>query len=99
MMVRPKPSTTALRVTASVPCYNGARWVAQTVAALREQTQPPDEILVIDDGSTDGSAALAALAGARVITHATNQGLAAGRNTALTEATGDVLVFVDVDAM
>ncbi|MFN8496270.1 MAG: glycosyltransferase [Anaerolineae bacterium] len=85
-------------ISAAIPCYNGARWIAETVAALQRQTRPPDELLVIDDGSTDGSGALAAGVGARVITHAVNRGLAAARNTALVAASGDILVFVDSDA-
>ncbi len=92
-------ATASLRVTAAVPCYNGGRWVADCVAALRGQTRPADELLVIDDGSTDGSAALAERAGARVIRHPVNQGLAAGRNTALDHTAGDILVFVDVDGL
>ncbi|MCW5849810.1 MAG: glycosyltransferase [Anaerolineae bacterium] len=88
----------AVRVTAAVPCYNGGRWVADCVASLRVQTRPPDDLLVIDDGSTDDSAAQAERAGAQVIRHGVNQGLAVGRNTALAHATGNILVFVDVDA-
>ena len=94
-VARPTPT---LRVTAAVPCYNGAGWVARTVDSLRRQTRPPDELLVIDDGSTDGSPALAQAAGARVIRHAGNRGLAAARNTALAAASGAILVFIDVDA-
>ncbi|MFN8484078.1 MAG: glycosyltransferase [Anaerolineae bacterium] len=85
-------------ISVAVPCYNGARWIAETVAALGRQTRPPDELLVIDDGSTDDSGALAARAGARVIPHAVNRGLAAARNTALAAARGEILVFVDSDA-
>ena len=96
-MTSPSPETTH-RVTAAIPCYNGAQWLAQTVASLHSQTRPPNEILVIDDGSTDGSADAARAARARVIVHPHNQGLAVGRNTALAAATGDILVFVDVDA-
>ncbi len=85
-------------MSAAVPCYNGARWIREVVATLQRQTRPPDELLVIDDGSTDGSGALAAQAGARVIPHAVNRGLSAARNTALVAACGDILVFVDSDA-
>lgn len=88
----------AWRVTAAVPCYNGARWIDATVRSLRDQTRPPDEVLVVDDGSTDDAAALAEAAGARVVRHAVNRGLAVGRNTALAAALGDILAFVDVDA-
>ncbi len=90
--------TPAVRVTAAIPCYNGARWIHATVRSLWHQTRPPDEVLVIDDGSSDASADLAAAAGARVVRHAVNRGLAVGRNTALVAAAGDIVVFIDVDA-
>lgn len=90
--------TSSCLVTAAVPCYNGARWVAATVGSLWNQTRPPDEVLVVDDGSTDGSADLARAAGARLIRHAANRGLAVGRNTALVAARGHILAFIDVDA-
>ncbi|MFN8472911.1 MAG: glycosyltransferase [Anaerolineae bacterium] len=85
-------------ISAAIPCYNGARWIGETVAALQRQTRLPDELLVIDDGSTDGSGTLAVQAGARVIAHAVNRGLSVARNTALAAASGDILVFVDSDA-
>ncbi|MCW5879817.1 MAG: glycosyltransferase family 2 protein [Anaerolineae bacterium] len=88
----------AVRVTAAIPCYNGARWIHATVRSLLNQTRLPDEVLVIDDGSSDASADIAASAGARVVRHAVNRGLAVGRNTALAAAAGDILVFIDVDA-
>lgn len=88
----------AVRVTAAIPCYNGARWIHATVRSLLNQTRLPDEVLVIDDGSSDASAARASAAGARVVRHAVNRGLAVGRNTALAAAAGDILVFIDVDA-
>ena len=53
---------------------------------------------MIDDGSTDGSGALATAGGARVIRHSVNRGLSAARNTALAAAGGEILVFVDSDA-
>ena len=94
----PDPAPAYPHVTAAIPCFNGGRWITNTVHALLTQTRPPDDLLVIDDGSTDGSVELAVAAGARVIRHAANQGLAAGRNTALAAARGELLVFVDVDA-
>ena len=46
-------------VSLYVPCYNGAPWLADCLDALLAQTRPADEVLVIDDGSTDESAAIA----------------------------------------
>ncbi|MBN1592013.1 MAG: glycosyltransferase family 2 protein, partial [Candidatus Coatesbacteria bacterium] len=60
-----------------MPCYNGAETICNCIGSLQVQTRPPDEILVVDDGSTDGSAVLAAYAGATVISPGRNVGLSA----------------------
>lgn len=88
-----------MRVTAAIPCYNGGLYLRQSLASLARQTRPADEILVVDDGSTDDSAAIAREVGVRLVQHPGNRGLAAARNTALAHATGDVIVFVDADAV
>jgi GT2 family glycosyltransferase len=54
-------------------------------------------VLVVDDGSTDDSAQTAERAGARVIRHTVNQGLAAARNTGVLAATGEIVALVDDD--
>ncbi|MAG36032.1 MAG: hypothetical protein CL878_07300 [Dehalococcoidia bacterium] len=82
-----------------VPCFNGAHWLRDCLQAIKSQTLPPDELLVIDDGSTDDSAEIAAEMGARVIWHETNRGLAAARNTALAHAEGDFIASVDADVV
>ncbi|NCV22291.1 MAG: glycosyltransferase, partial [Chloroflexi bacterium] len=47
------------RVSVYVPCYNGEPWLQSCLSALIDQSRPPDELLVIDDGSTDASASIA----------------------------------------
>jgi GT2 family glycosyltransferase len=92
-------SSRRARVTLAVPCLDAERWLADVLAGAARQTRPPDELLVVDDGSRDGTAELARRLGARVLAHGKNLGLAAARNTALAEARGDLLVFVDADAV
>jgi GT2 family glycosyltransferase len=87
-----------MNVTVAIPCYDGARFLAHAVEALLAQSRPAGEIIVVDDGSSDGSASVAARYPVRLLRHGGNRGLAAARNTALAAAGGDVLVFVDVDA-
>jgi GT2 family glycosyltransferase len=85
-------------ITLAIPVYNGARTLAEVLHAAGQQTCSPDEVLVIDDGSTDGSVELAKRCGARIICHPVNRGLASARNTALQEARGELIVFIDADA-
>lgn len=89
-----------LRVVALVPAYDRADTVAETVAALRRLTgQRPVlvEVVVIDDGSADGTSVAAASAGARVVRLAANVGKG-GAVTAGIEATPDADIYLLVDA-
>lgn len=87
-----------MKVCVAVPCYNGAAYIAKCVQALLEQTWQADEVLVIDDGSTDGSAEQIRGYPVRLVKHTQNQGLSAARNTALQQANCEIIVYVDVDA-
>jgi GT2 family glycosyltransferase len=86
-----------LRVSAIIPVYNGREFLAEAVASISAQTRPVDELIVVDDASTDGSAELAASLGARVLRLSSNGGPSVARNRALREATGDVAAFLDAD--
>ncbi len=88
-----------MKITLAVPCYNVANTLTPVLAGVAAQTRPPDEVLVLDDGSTDGSGDVAREMGIRVITHPENLGLARARNTALEQSQGQVVVFVDADAV
>jgi GT2 family glycosyltransferase len=70
------------------------------VAIVLEQLYPMvDELVVVDDGSTDASAAIATAAGARVVTQPANRGQAAARNAGVQATTADLLLFVDADVV
>jgi glycosyltransferase involved in cell wall biosynthesis len=86
------------RISIIVPVFNRANLLPQTLRSLLFQTVAADEILVVDDGSTDGSAEVAESFGSpiRVIRQA-NAGPAAARNRGLHESTGDFLHFFDSD--
>lgn len=80
--------------------WNAGLLLAECVAAVAAQLRPGDEIVLVDNGSTDGSAA-AAVAGrpaVRVIETGANLGFAAGANRGADAARGDVLVFLNPDA-
>lgn len=87
-----------MKVTVAIPCYNGSQYVSQTIESILSQSRPADEVLVIDDGSTDDSVEIIRRYPVRLVRHEVNRGLAVARNTAINEAQGEVLVFIDVDA-
>ena len=87
-----------LPVTVVVPAYRATETLARALASARgQEPSPPAEILVVDDGSQDGTAALARECGATVLVHEHNRGLAAARNTAVAAATQPWLAFLDAD--
>src|SRR5687768_12090324 len=83
-------------VSIVIPCYNQARYLPAALASVRRQGYQPIECLVVDDGSTDDTAALAASLGARVISRP-NGGVSAARNAGLAAARGELVVFLDAD--
>ena len=84
-----------------VPVYNTAPWLPRCLESLIEQTYRNLEIICVDDGSTDGSAAILdeyAARDARIkVLHQENAGVSAARNAGLDAATGEYVTFVDAD--
>lgn len=81
-----------------IPCFNGEKFVAGCMDALLVQTIQPDEIILVDDGSTDQSVQIARNYPIKIVNHSKNMGLAAARNTAIQSTDADILTYVDVDA-
>lgn len=79
-----------------LPAKNEAAALGPLLARLRERF-PEAELIVVDDGSTDGTAALAQAAGARVVRHPVSLGNGAAVKSGARAATGEVLVFLDAD--
>ena len=85
-------------VSCVVPAYNAERYVARALESVLEQSRPPDEIIVVDDGSTDGTAAVLESYGSRLrVVHQENSGPAAARNRGIRMATGEIICFQDAD--
>ena len=84
-------------ISVVVPCFNAAAWLRDSLGSVAAQDRRPLEVLVSDDGSTDGSAALAEALGARVIRSGARGGPAAARNAGMAEARGDFVAFLDAD--
>ena len=87
----------ALTITAIVCAYNESRLLPGCLYSLKAQTRPPDDILVINNASTDQTAAVAcAVPGVRVVDEP-RKGLVVARETARRAAQTDLLAFLDVD--
>lgn len=84
-------------ISVIIPVYNGARYLAEAIQSVLDQSTPPDEILVIDDGSTDGSAAVAQSFPAVRYLWQAQAGASVARNHGVAAASGEWLAFLDAD--
>jgi uncharacterized protein (DUF1919 family) len=85
-------------VSAIIPVYNGGRFLARAIENIEGQKYEPLEIIVIDDGSTDDTAEIAAGFGDRIrYVYQTNSGPSAARNKGIEMAEGNAIAFLDVD--
>lgn len=87
-----------MKLSAVIPVHNGGQVLKRCLKALAASTRPPDELIVVDDGCTDGSADIARQHGAQVIALDDGpRGAAFARNRGVERASGDLVVFVDAD--
>ena len=87
----------AMRVSVIIPLFNQSAVVAEAAQSALAQTLPPLEVIVADDGSTDGGATAAGLDPRVRVVSQPRRGPAAARNLAARQATGDWLAFLDAD--
>ena len=87
-----------MKVSAIIPVFNRRDYLARAIRSALAQTVPVDEIVVVDDGSTDGSAEVASRFGGivRVVRQA-NSGVAGARHRGIREAQGEWIAFLDSD--
>jgi glycosyltransferase involved in cell wall biosynthesis len=91
-------------VSVITPFFNAGRYLAEAIQSVLAQSYRPLELLLVDDGSTDGSADVAARfadgsTGVRLLRLHENQGQATARNAALGQARGEFVTFLDADDM
>ncbi len=89
-------------VSVIIPCYNCAAFIGATIQSALDQTDPPEEIIVVDDGSTDDSGKvvtdIAGRSGGRVrLIQQPNAGVSRARNTAIDQSHGKYIAFLDAD--
>ena len=85
-------------VSVVIPTYNYGRFVADAIRSVLDQTRPPSEIIVVDDGSTDETAAVVKAFGEAVrYVRQDNAGVCAARNRGVSESTSELVAFLDAD--
>jgi glycosyltransferase involved in cell wall biosynthesis len=85
------------KISVVIPVHDRAAMLAEALESVRVQSCPADEIIVVDDGSTDESAAAAeAVPGVRVLRQS-RLGVAAARNAGIRHSTGELIAFLDSD--
>jgi glycosyltransferase involved in cell wall biosynthesis len=98
LLERTAPATKPL-VSIIIPAYNANKWIADTIRSAVGQTWQPKEIIIVDDGSTDKTLAIARQfesESVRVVTQK-NQGAATARNHAFQLSQGDYIQYLDAD--
>jgi glycosyltransferase involved in cell wall biosynthesis len=85
-------------VSVIIPCYNAARWLGEAIESALAQTYKSVEVIVVDDGSTDSSLAIARSYGRHIrVEIGPNRGSSVARNRGLTLAQGEFIEFLDAD--
>ena len=72
-----------MKISIYIPCFNSENTLDKCINALKKQSLKVDEILIINDGSTDSTIMIAKKHKVRIINHDENKGIAEARNTAL----------------
>jgi glycosyltransferase involved in cell wall biosynthesis len=88
---------TAERVSVVIPVFDGARFLAEAIESALGQTAPASELIVVDDGSSDGSGEIARAYERVTVLQLAHQGVSAARNAGVAAATGTHLAFLDAD--
>src|SRR5689334_4755310 len=86
-----------MRISIIIPARDAENVLTRCLKAIKNSLNPAHEIIVVDDHSTDHTAAIASESGARVLCMKKQAGPAAARSHGAREASGDILLFVDSD--
>ena len=87
-----------MKISVIIPVFNRSEMVSRALDSVLTQTRRADEILVVDDGSTDGTnKVLDSFDGIKIIRHEKNKGVAAARNSGISAANYEWIAFLDSD--
>lgn len=85
-------------ISVVIPLYNAEKYIGEALESVLQQTIKPAEIIVVDDGSTDGGANVVKNIGADItLIRQENMGISRARNTGIRKATGSIIAFLDSD--
>ncbi len=92
-----KPQTEQARISVIITAYNSDRFVGQAIESVLSQTHPIHELIVVDDGSTDGTEEIVRSYSSVVYVQKSNGGTSSANNLGLKKANGNYLAFLDSD--
>lgn len=84
-------------VSLVIPLHQGERFIADALASVRDQIEPPGEVIVVDDGSTDAGPSIVEKFGGATLLRQENLGPAAARNRGVEGSKGELVAFLDQD--
>ncbi len=87
-----------MKVSVVIPAYNEEKYLPKTLESINQLDRKPDEVIVIDGGSTDGTVAVAKRYGAKPITVA-HRGIGYARQKGVEHCQGDIIAFTDADTI
>ncbi len=87
-----------MKISVVIPTYNEEQYIGKCLESLQKQTDPPDEIIVVDNNCTDKTAEIAKRMGARVISEK-EQGMIPARNAGLNAAKFEIIARIDADTI
>lgn len=90
--------TNTIHITVVIPAYNAAEHIERAICSVLAQTYPANEVIVVNDGSTDGTSGIVRRFGDRVrLIEQANAGVSAARNAGIRAASGEWIAFLDAD--
>ncbi len=88
-----------MKISIYIPCYNSEKTIEKCIKNLKNQSLKPNEIILVNDGSTDKTTEIAKKCKVKIVNHKTNKGIAEARNTALRASKNNIIAGIDSDTI